>query len=232
MTEDHSVVYNTNFNRLLSRCESEKLGDFIDERPKIKSLIYFLNEQYETEILEIFSNHITIDSVVNKDNFEELSKDQFSLIKSVIEPINLKNYRGPSHPNQHHTKSSIEKANKSKDKNGKLAEKLVWKLLFSKVSNLKWTSENSDIPSERNSSTVFDMEYIQDGRKKYIEVKAASNSFFMSKSEYEFGTNNKENYELYLVDLAKKRVDGPHKIDEFEMLKNPTEYQFTFEKNY
>lgn len=111
-----------------------------------------------------------------------------------------------------------------------MAEKLVRDFLIKKHKNLKWTSENSDIPSERNTSKVYDMECLLKEGKKYIEVKAATNSFYMSSSEYEFALNNRDNNEIYLVDLENNKIDGPHRIEEFEKLKIATEYQFKFKE--
>ena len=75
------------------------------------------------------------------------------------------------------------------------------------------------------------MEYLHDGNKVFVEVKAATNTFFMSLSEYNFAKSNSSNYELYLVNLSNSCIDGPHKIEEFEESKQATEYQFYFETN-
>ena len=94
--------------------------------------------------------------------------------------------------------------------------------------SLRWTSENSNIPSERNTSALYDMEYMSEGHKNYIEVKAATSSFYMSLSEYNFAKKNSDNYEIYLVDLENNKIDGPHRLSDFEPSKISTEFQFFF----
>ncbi|MNW40671.1 hypothetical protein D3C74_177880 [compost metagenome] len=71
---------------------------------------------------------------------------------------------------------------------------------------LKWTSENSDIPAERNQSSIYDMEYQRDGKIVYVEVKAAVNNFYMSSAEYNFAHEHVELYEIYLVNLENGHI--------------------------
>ncbi len=47
-------------------------------------------------------------------------------------------------------------------------------------------------------------------------------------AEYHFAHEHSESYEIYLVDLEKEHIDGPHSIDEFEASKTTTQYRFSY----
>jgi len=73
-------------------------------------------------------------------------------------------------PNHHipQTKTSIQRENETKSQNGKNAERIVRNKLKKIYASLRWTSENSDIPDERNNSTIYDMEYLHDENKVFV----------------------------------------------------------------
>lgn len=210
----------------------QKFGDFIDENTELKSLLYFLDDAISQLIVEKYKRNFETNSANDETKHSaQVDNEDIILTKSEINPtipISKLNSTINSQPN---TKTSIEKVNKAKDKNGRIAEKMVRNKLLTMIPSLKWTSENSDVPSERNTSTNYDMEYFKNGRKCFIEVKAATKAFFMSLAEYNFAKTNSDHYELYLVDIESNRIDGPHSIDEFEASKTSTEFQFSFESS-
>jgi hypothetical protein len=229
---DVDKIYNENFEQISSTFDINNFGDFIDENIELKSLIYFLDNEISELIKQDFKNTFETD-FIDADNENKVDKkiEDITLSRSKINPDLSHTHVEHSTPSSKtNTKSSIDRENKIKEKNGKYAEKLVRDKLIETIPSLKWTSENSDIPSERNISAIYDMEYVKEGQKHFIEVKAATKSFFMSLSEYNFAKNNSINYELYLVDLVKDEIDGPHSLSEFESSKVSTEFQFFFEK--
>ena len=225
---DH--IYNENFENISNGFDVQKFGDFIDENMDLKSLLYFLDDEISQLILERYKKNLEVDSTNDETKqTHKVDNENIILSKSEIKPISPNYKLSSTVNNQPNTKSSIDKINKVKDKNGKKAEKMVRDKLHPIISSLKWTSENSDVPSERNTSTNYDMEYLKEGEKYFIEVKAATKMFYMSLAEYNFAKVNSHNYELYLVDLENNRIDGPHKLSEFETSKVSTEFQFIFE---
>ena len=223
--------YDSNFEMISRGLNKEKFGDFIDEHSDLKSLIYFLDDETKQFIIDKFNLYYTANFVNNasETNFT-FNNNEVMLTKSKIKPISPSPKANAETTSKPHTKSSIEKSSKTKDKNGKLAEIMVRDKLLPFIPTLKWTSENSNVPSERNTSTSYDMEYIENNQKHYIEVKAATSLFYMSLAEYNFAIRNIKHYQIYLVDLEKKQVNGPHSIKDFEASKVSTEFQFAFEK--
>lgn len=229
---DVDKLYNENFDKISSSISNDKFADFIDENNTLRSLIYFLDDDVNDFIKKEFNSKFEYDLKTSSNQTEShLEKDEIVLKNSKIKSLQVADLQETSTINvKTKTKSSIEKENKSKDKNGKLAEILVKNKLIEKYPSLKWTSENSDIPSERNTSTKYDMEYMKHGEKYFIEVKSSNQTFFMSKSEYDFAKKNEMNYELYLVDFDNHEIDGPHRISEFESSKVSTQFQFSYIK--
>lgn len=229
---DADHIYNMNFEMISNGFDVQKFGDFIDENTELKSLLYFLDDAISQLIVEKYKRNFETNSANDETKHTaQVDNEDIILTKSEINPtipISKLNSTINSQPN---TKTSIEKVNKAKDKNGRIAEKMVRNKLLTMIPSLKWTSENSDVPSERNTSTNYDMEYFKNGRKCFIEVKAATKAFFMSLAEYNFAKTNSDHYELYLVDIESNRIDGPHSIDEFEASKTSTEFQFSFESS-
>ena len=61
----------------------------------------------------------------------------------------------------------------------------------------------------------------------YFEIKSATTEFDMTIAEYQSMKNNKTNYEVVLVNIA-RRVISRHKFDELEALKQIDSYKFCF----
>lgn len=229
-----SDSYDRNFNIVVKDFNRGEFGDFIDENLQLKSWIYFLDEPKSQIIVDAYNEKVKKNKAVFADDKKILSVnlDDVDLIKSELSSVQLtkNNLHYGNSSNRVYTKSSIEKENRNKNDIGSQAERLVRNKLINLLPSLRWTSENSDIPEERNSSTIYDMEYWKDDSKYFIEVKSARNRFYMSLSEYTFANDNVDNYELYLVDLENKKIDGPHGISEFESSKQATEFQFSFKR--
>jgi hypothetical protein len=227
---DIDEVYNKNFYLLSCKIPNSYFNDFIDEHFELKSLVYFLNDEYANYIEKQFEKRTDknkTDNSINTSKTPTPDSDP-TLSKAVVQPIQPREKTNqPSH-NKSQTRSAIERSEVSKSKNGKDAERLVRNKLKGIHHTLRWTSENSDFPAERNQSSIYDMEYQRNGKTVYVEVKAAVNNFYMSSAEYHFAHEHSESYEIYLVDLEKEHIDGPHSIDEFEESKTTTQYRFSY----
>ena len=94
--------------------------------------------------------------------------------------------------------SVFEMANKTKVENGELGEKIVLDMLHKNnpaITDIYHTSK--DYPT-----SPYDIEYYENGIKKYIEVKSTQSSkkiFNMSAGEIKFMNTYQDNYILYLV---------------------------------
>lgn len=223
-------VYNNNFSLLSGKIHDSNFNDFVDEHFKLKSLVYFLNDKYVDYIKEQFEKYHernkTDNSVTTLVTTTQSSEPTLS--KTVVHPIEPKVNANQSSHIKPQTRSSIERSEVTKSKNGKDAEKLVRTKLKGIYDTLRWTSENSDIPAERNQSSIYDMEYQRDGKIVYVEVKAAVRNFYMSSQEYDFAHEHSESYEIYLVNLENKHIDGPHSIEEFKASKRASQYRFSY----
>ena len=106
-------------------------------------------------------------------------------------------------PDLNETNVSYEAINKSRAENGKLGEKFVYNLLLEKLSTENELYHTSlDFPQ-----SPYDIEYIEDGKKKYVEVKATSgikSIFNMSSGELKFMEKYKDSYVLYMVTEVKE----------------------------
>ena len=98
----------------------------------------------------------------------------------------------------------FEAINKSKVENGKLGEALILKYLGENISNITDVYHTSkDFPT-----SPYDIEYIQNGIKKYVEVKSTSGTkkiFNMSLGELKFMDTYKDDYSLFLVTSVKDK---------------------------
>ncbi|MEG1313914.1 MAG: DUF3883 domain-containing protein [Bacilli bacterium] len=101
------------------------------------------------------------------------------------------------------TNISYEFINKSRYENGKLGEEFVYNLLLDKLDSGNELYHTSlDFPQ-----SPYDMEYIINDEKKYIEVKSTSGIkpvFNMSSGELKFMKKYKDSYTLYMVTEVKE----------------------------
>ena len=92
----------------------------------------------------------------------------------------------------------IEEVNKTRSSNGLKGEEFVYELLKEKL------LEDCDLfhTSKTYRYSPYDIEYVENGVKKYIEVKATQGNkeiFNLSSGELKFMNEHKENYMLYMV---------------------------------
>lgn len=96
------------------------------------------------------------------------------------------------------TDIEIEQVNKVRSKNGLKGEKFIYEVLKEKL------LEDYDLfhTSLEYKYSPYDIEYIENGVKKYIEVKATQGTkevFNLSSGELKFMKEHKDNYYLYMV---------------------------------
>ena len=164
----------------------------INQSERLKSLLYFENAltTIKEEIrLEISNPEENIDD--SKENIEsgkEIVITSSDNLKAKKKQSGLKkNGTGVFTP-----KDSDERKLKEM---GNTSEKIVFKHL--KDNNY----EGVDWVARDNESLHCDIRYIdKNGTLKYVEVKTFDGGrFFLSKSEYQFGLSEQENYEIWLV---------------------------------
>lgn len=118
---------------------------------------------------------------------------------------------------------SYELINISRAENGKLGEEFIYNLLLEKLgveSELYHTS--LDFPQ-----SPYDMEYIENGEKKYIEVKSTSGNkpiFNMSSGELKFMEKYKDSYKLYMVMNVKNDFPDVKEYTYYDIMKMRKEY--------
>lgn len=101
-----------------------------------------------------------------------------------------------NHMNQN---TSFDKINKSRIVNGKIGEEYVYEHILELTNNY---IEDVLHTSLKYPTSPYDIEYVENGIKKYIEVKSTSGTkeiFNMSSGEIKFMKKYKDNYILILV---------------------------------
>lgn len=96
------------------------------------------------------------------------------------------------------TNVQLEQVNRVRSKNGLKGEEFVYGILKEKL------LEDSDLfhTSKLYKFSPYDIEYLENGTKKYVEVKATQDTkevFNLSSGELKFMEEHKENYYLYMV---------------------------------
>lgn len=223
---DIDSIYIENYKKI--DINNIEFNDFISDDWSLKSLVYFIDEDTIDYIQNEFSkNHPpsledTVNILVDNNIGKIVNNPVFSK-----DPVLLNN---KNKPNTRKSKTTIKTQKKKQDINGIAAEEKAYITLLEKYPNLKWTSENahSNLP-ERNTSTSFDMYYVNsENEKVLVEVKHSTKSFYMSSSEYELAKIKGNLYEIWLVDIKRNIVNGPKFISEFESSKVATEYMFSY----
>lgn len=125
------------------------------------------------------------------------------------------------------TNIEIEQLNRTRTKNGLKGEEFIFNILKEKL------LEENDLfhTSKQYRYSPYDIEYIENGIKKYIEVKSTQDSkevFNLSSGELKFMEEHKSNYYLYMV--TEVNSDFPkYKIYSYEdiikMKRIPTNYR-------
>lgn len=180
------------------------------------------------DFLESFYSDNEITSLLYFGEFDELSRRYQTYVKQHEEPVPepdgvpRENYslstviatttpRGSS-PQERNTtvgfsKSSSKKAENSKNFNGRRGEEIVYYWLKKHYEKVEWVSENAkkaDVNPLGSASNGFDMYYIEDEKKVYVEVKSTSSDtdrifFYMSSNELDCAIKNEGSYKLFYV---------------------------------
>lgn len=118
---------------------------------------------------------------------------------------------------------SYELINKSRVENGKLGEQYVYQLLSEKL-----TADNELYHTSLDyPQSPYDIEYVEDGEKKYIEVKSTSSNkaiFNMSSGEQKFMEKYKDSYMLYMVTNVKDAFPNVKVYTYDDIIKMKKEY--------
>jgi len=163
----------------------------IEQSERLKSLLYF-NSALDVIRKELLS--------INFDGKTETNeKDSGLKIKPIITSSDrLKNKKKTkSTANRNNSVFTQKEKNQKKLKvKGNTSEEIVYDFLID--NNYK----NVDLVSIDNEGLHYDIRYTDDrGVVKFIEVKTFDNSkFHLSRDEYEFGKNEQDNYEIWLVE--------------------------------
>lgn len=118
---------------------------------------------------------------------------------------------------------SYELINKSRTENGKLGEEFIYQLLKEKLTEDNELYHTSiDFPQ-----SPYDIEYIENGEKKYVEVKSTSGIkpiFNMSSGELKFMEKYKDSYTLYMVTDVKSDFPKVKEYNYYDIMKMRKEY--------
>ena len=163
----------------------------INQSPRLKSLLYFENalDTIKSEIIEEVKI-LETDNLLENDN--DVSEKPIITSSEKLKEKERDVERKKKGKKIYTPKDSDERKLKEM---GNTSEKYVFKYL--KDNNF----DNVDWVSRDNENLQCDIRYTNEkGVLKYIEVKTFdSGRFFMSRSEYEFGKSEKDNYEIWLV---------------------------------
>ncbi len=229
-------IYNSNVKEIISKLNisNDDFDYFIQNHKEERSILYFeIQESIFAEIENFLSpNSNTIE--------EEKSNNSSDNICSTTVQTKLKKTQksySEDTSNWGITEKSnkyYEKKNSQNENAGKSAEEIAYYELKKTYMNLIWHSKNSHIPSDRNNpppnGIICDM-WNSDSEKGnlYFEVKSSTTEFEMSIKEYKSMENNKDSYEIILVNRDAQEISR-HKFEELEELKQINSYIFKFEQ--
>jgi hypothetical protein len=176
----------------------------ISQSERYKSLIYFKNA-IETLKKELEKDELDAKQIMVA-NMEKTNAEPAINIDPVI--IDSDKLKPKSNSSKTKGKNKGVYTPKVKDEKklkeiGNTSEKFVYNFLLN-------SSEYKDVylVSEDNEGLHYDIRYTNNQNVvKYVEVKTFDNSYFhLTKSEYDFGFNNKEDYEIWLVNDKKNII--------------------------
>ena len=186
---------------------SNKENDIIEQNKELISLLYFdKNISFiKTELEKIIEPANTINDNEDEIGSGNIVTDFEVKPKALTKP----NGKGPFIPSG---------TNNNNKKVGNRSEKLVYNTLVE-----KYGKENVSWKAKEDEGLHYDMRYSSDnGNKwKYVEVKTFNNnSFILSREEKKFGENNKNKYEIWLV-------DNQNNIYNYEIFKGEVTFELT-----
>lgn len=121
------------------------------------------------------------------------------------------------------TNVSYDLINKSRAENGKIGEEYIYQLLLDKLTDDNELYHTSlDYPQ-----SPYDIEYIENGEKRYVEVKSTSGTkpiFNMSSGELKFMEKYKDTYTLYMVTEVKEEFPKVKEYSYYDIMKMRKEY--------
>ena len=176
----------------------------ISQSERYKSLIYFKNV-IETLKRELEEAELEAEKIFEA-NKEKTNNDSEINIEPVI--IDSDNLKPKTNSITTKGKNKGVYTPKAKDEKklkdiGNISEKFVYNFLLN-------NSDYKDVylASEDNEGLHYDIRYTDiNNVVKYVEVKTFDNNYFhLTKSEYDFGLNNKEDYEIWLVNNKKNII--------------------------
>ena len=191
-----TIIPHTNIADIDSSEENNKklLQDeekvIIDRNYALRSLLYF-EGAYEV-IKKLIQEQLTKIASAPK----ELDKEEISKYKIKRKSFKRQNYT-PNHSSSHLPESHRNNSTADKKLIGNKSEDIVYKKLVE-----AYTAEFVTHKSKEDEWAHYDIRYSKDKGHNwiYIEVKTFSKGhFILSKEEKNFGENNKNNYEIWLV---------------------------------
>lgn len=123
--------------------------------------------------------------------------------------------------------ADFDELSKTKAENGKLGEEYAFKHIKEIIN--EYVTDVLHV-SEVYPTSPYDIEYVENGIKKYLEVKATSGTkeiFNMSSGEIKFMTQYKENYTLVLITDVKSHFPKMKKYTYAQIMKMRKEYPST-----
>ncbi|WP_435868736.1 DUF3883 domain-containing protein [Aliarcobacter butzleri] len=192
--EKTRIDFNKMYDMNMLNFEIEKLNN------SEKSLLYFENgDEKIRKKLESDKDNSIKEIVINTD--DSIPKNINKITVESSNPsnnMNKKNNYGTHNPSNE----------KKQKQHGYKAEQCVFNYLVKeyKKANVKWFSKESD-------SGHYDIRYKKNNKWFYVEVKTYSNNmFYLSKDEKKFAEKNKENYEIFLVEVSSNKKCEEAKI--------------------
>lgn len=176
----------------------------ISQSERYKSLIYF-KTAIETLKIELEKDELdskrSMDSIMENNNTELVDKiDPIIIDSAKLKPKKNSNKSKSKNKSVYTPKTKDEKKLKEI---GNSSEKFVYDFLLN-------SPDYKDVylASEDNEGLHYDIRYTDyKDVVKYVEVKTFDNNFFhLSKPEYDFGLENKEDYEIWLVNDKKNII--------------------------
>jgi hypothetical protein len=166
---------------------SLKEQDLIEENIKAKSLLFF--DDNKERIIKLIEPFIEKDETINEEDSKVENTEVINDFSVKAKAISQKQKKKGAYT---HNSSS----NKRNKKKGNKAEKKV----YAKLIEL-YGDDSVAYKAKEDEGLHYDIRYTKDGVKWiYVEVKSFdSGNFYISKSEKLFGEENKENYEIWLV---------------------------------
>jgi hypothetical protein len=181
--------------------KSENLNSFtadeqfeISQNERYKSLIHFSNA---VETIKLELNSAKLDSETTSESNNDVDTHDSASKPRICSSENLKPKSKGS--NSKNTKGGVftpkERNGRKLKEMGNTSEKIVYDYMM--ANNFK----DVDPVSKDNEGLHYDIRYTDENNVvKFVEVKSFDNgSFHLSKAEFDFGKNNKEDFEIWLV---------------------------------